>query len=134
MHRVLEFSVRSLPLLSQPVSKNQGGDGQILNSILQYHCFSRRKAPLPTRIPAAHTADSAIIRMNCVAPGVIKTRFSSALWQNEDMVSELKKWLSIKRIGEPEEIGGVIAFLCTEEASYITGETITVTGGMGCRL
>ena len=38
------------------------------------------------------------------------------------------------RIGEPEEIGGVIAFLCTDEASYITGETITVTGGIGCRL
>lgn len=38
------------------------------------------------------------------------------------------------RVGEPEEIGGVIAFLCSEEASYITGETITVTGGMGCRL
>lgn len=38
------------------------------------------------------------------------------------------------RIGEPEEIGGVIAFLCSDEASYITGETITVTGGIGCRL
>lgn len=42
--------------------------------------------------------------------------------------------LILFRIGEPEEIGGVIAFLCTEEASYITGETIAVTGGMGCRL
>lgn len=38
------------------------------------------------------------------------------------------------RVGEPEEIGGVIAFLCSEDASYITGETITVTGGIGCRL
>lgn len=38
------------------------------------------------------------------------------------------------RVGEPEEIGGVIAFLCSKDASYITGETITVTGGMSCRL
>uniref|UniRef100_G3Q664 Dehydrogenase/reductase (SDR family) member 4 n=1 Tax=Gasterosteus aculeatus aculeatus TaxID=481459 RepID=G3Q664_GASAC len=74
------------------------------------------------------------IRVNCVAPGVIKTRFSSALWGNEDIVDEFKKQLSIKRIGEPEEVGGVIAFLCSEEASYITGETVTVTGGIGCRL
>uniref|UniRef100_A0A3Q2R018 Dehydrogenase/reductase (SDR family) member 4 n=1 Tax=Fundulus heteroclitus TaxID=8078 RepID=A0A3Q2R018_FUNHE len=74
------------------------------------------------------------IRVNCVAPGIIKTRFSSALWENEDIVDEFKKQLSIKRIGEPEEIGGTIAFLCSDEASYITGETITVTGGMGCRL
>uniref|UniRef100_A0A3Q2PVQ2 Dehydrogenase/reductase (SDR family) member 4 n=1 Tax=Fundulus heteroclitus TaxID=8078 RepID=A0A3Q2PVQ2_FUNHE len=56
------------------------------------------------------------------------------LWENEDIVDEFKKQLSIKRIGEPEEIGGTIAFLCSDEASYITGETITVTGGMGCRL
>uniref|UniRef100_A0A3Q0RDW9 Dehydrogenase/reductase (SDR family) member 4 n=1 Tax=Amphilophus citrinellus TaxID=61819 RepID=A0A3Q0RDW9_AMPCI len=74
------------------------------------------------------------IRVNCVAPGIIRTRFSSALWQNEGIVEEFKKQLSIKRIGEPEEVGGVIAFLCSEEASYITGETITVTGGMACRL
>ncbi|KAI4808827.1 hypothetical protein KUCAC02_000870 [Chaenocephalus aceratus] len=46
----------------------------------------------------------------------------------------VQKQLSIKRVGEPEEIGGVIAFLCSEDASYITGETITVTGGIGCRL
>uniref|UniRef100_A0A8C4GKD7 Dehydrogenase/reductase (SDR family) member 4 n=1 Tax=Dicentrarchus labrax TaxID=13489 RepID=A0A8C4GKD7_DICLA len=86
-----------------------------------------------TRALAPELADSNI-RVNCVAPGVIKTRFSSALWSNEDIMDEFKKQLSIKRIGEPEEIGGVIAFLCSEEASYITGETITVTGGMACRL
>lgn len=38
------------------------------------------------------------------------------------------------RIGEPQEVGEVIAFLCSDQASYITGETITITGGMGCRL
>lgn len=38
------------------------------------------------------------------------------------------------RIGEPEEIGGVIAFLCSKEASYMTGETVSVTGGISCRL
>uniref|UniRef100_A0A3P9NB80 Dehydrogenase/reductase (SDR family) member 4 n=1 Tax=Poecilia reticulata TaxID=8081 RepID=A0A3P9NB80_POERE len=56
------------------------------------------------------------------------------LWENKDIVDELKKQLSIKRIGEPEEIGGTIAFLCSDDASYITGETVTVTGGMSCRL
>lgn len=43
-------------------------------------------------------------------------------------------WLRPLRIGRVEEIGGVVAFLCSEEASYITGETITASGGMGCRL
>ncbi|KAM3857796.1 ankyrin repeat and SOCS box protein 6-like [Diretmus argenteus] len=59
---------------------------------------------------------------------------SNNLWQNEDIVDEFKKQLSIKRLGQPEEIGGVIAFLCSKDASYITGETITVTGGISCRL
>uniref|UniRef100_A0A9J8BIS1 Dehydrogenase/reductase (SDR family) member 4 n=2 Tax=Cyprinus carpio carpio TaxID=630221 RepID=A0A9J8BIS1_CYPCA len=74
------------------------------------------------------------IRINCVAPGIIKTRFSAALWENEGVLEEFLKQTSIKRLGQPEDIGGVIAFLCSDEASYITGETITVTGGMNCRL
>ncbi|XP_029944359.1 dehydrogenase/reductase SDR family member 4 [Salarias fasciatus] len=86
-----------------------------------------------TRALAPELAQSNI-RVNCVAPGIIKTRFSEALWQNEDIMDEFKKQLCIKRIGQPEEIGGVIAFLCSDEASYITGETITATGGMSCRL
>lgn len=83
---------------------------------------------------------------------------STQLWENEDIMDEFKKQLCIKRyrsfltwmltpnnestntfhfpfrVGQPEEIGGVIAFLCSEDASFITGETITVTGGIGCRL
>nr|XP_046184728.1 dehydrogenase/reductase SDR family member 4-like isoform X2 [Oncorhynchus gorbuscha]XP_046184729.1 dehydrogenase/reductase SDR family member 4-like isoform X2 [Oncorhynchus gorbuscha] len=64
----------------------------------------------------------------------VLTILCSQLWQDEDVVDEFKKQLSIKRFGKPEEIGGVIAFLCSKDASYITGETITVTGGMSCRL
>uniref|UniRef100_A0A672YWV9 Dehydrogenase/reductase SDR family member 4-like n=1 Tax=Sphaeramia orbicularis TaxID=375764 RepID=A0A672YWV9_9TELE len=86
-----------------------------------------------TRVLAPELAPSNI-RVNCVAPGIIKTRFSSALWQNEDIMDEFKKQISMRRVGEPDEIGGVVAFLCSDEASYITGETITVTGGMSCRL
>ncbi|KAI4876628.1 hypothetical protein NFI96_020562 [Prochilodus magdalenae] len=86
-----------------------------------------------TRALAPELAQSNI-RINCVAPGIIKTRFSSALWQSEDVTNEFMKQLSIKRLGKPEDIGDVVAFLCSDEASYITGETITVTGGINCRL
>lgn len=50
------------------------------------------------------------------------------------MVAFLNMLLHPPRIGQVEEIGGVVAFLCSKEASYITGETITASGGMGCRL
>ncbi|XP_071315059.1 dehydrogenase/reductase SDR family member 4 [Trachinotus anak] len=143
--KILSVNVKSAFLMTKLVvphmEKRGGGNVVFVSSVAGYQPmqalgpYSVSKTALLglTRALAPELAQSNI-RVNCVAPGVIKTRFSSALWKNEDIVDEFKKQLSIKRIGEPEEIGGVIAFLCSEEASYITGETITVTGGMSCRL
>ncbi|XP_072271209.1 dehydrogenase/reductase SDR family member 4-like [Pyxicephalus adspersus] len=69
------------------------------------------------------------IRVNCLAPGLIRTKFSSALWENEAGLEQLTSALGINRIGEPEECAGVVSLLCSSEASYITGETIVVAGG-----
>uniref|UniRef100_A0A1A7Y6R8 Dehydrogenase/reductase (SDR family) member 4 n=1 Tax=Iconisemion striatum TaxID=60296 RepID=A0A1A7Y6R8_9TELE len=143
--KILSVNVKSSFLMTKLVvphmEKRGGGNVIFVSSVGAYqpmqalgpYCVSKTALLGLTRALAPELAQSNI-RVNCVAPGVIKTKFSSALWKNEDLVEELKKQLSIKRLGEPEEIGGVIAFLCSEEASYITGETITVTGGMGCRL
>lgn len=143
--KILSVNVKSAFLMTKLVVphmvKRGGGNVVFVSSVAGYQPmqalgpYSVSKTALLglTRVLAPELAHSSI-RVNCVAPGVIKTRFSSALWQNEDIMDEFKRQLSIKRVGEPEEIGGVIAFLCSEEASYITGETITVTGGMGCRL
>ncbi|TKS92951.1 Dehydrogenase/reductase SDR family member 4 [Collichthys lucidus] len=143
--KILSVNVKSSFLLTKLVVphmiKRGGGNVVFVSSVAGYQPmqalgpYSVSKTALLglTRALAPELAHSNI-RVNCVAPGVIKTRFSSALWENEDIVDEFKSQLCIKRIGEPEEIGGVIAFLCSEEASYITGETITVTGGMACRL
>ncbi|XP_056882916.1 dehydrogenase/reductase SDR family member 4-like isoform X1 [Takifugu flavidus] len=97
------------------------------------YCVSKTALLGLTRVLATELAQSNI-RVNCVAPGLIKTRFSAILWENEAIMDKFKNQPSIKRIGQVEEIGGVVAFLCSEEASYITGETITASGGMGCRL
>ncbi|KAM4612237.1 dehydrogenase/reductase SDR family member 4 isoform 1-T3 [Polymixia lowei] len=143
--KILDVNVKSAFLLTKLVAphmeKRGGGSVVFVSSVAGYQPmqalgpYSVSKTALLglTKALAPELAHSNI-RVNCVAPGVIKTRFSTALWQNEEVVEEFKKQLSIKRIGEPEEIGGVIAFLCSKEASYITGETITVTGGMSCRL
>ncbi|XP_041842629.1 dehydrogenase/reductase SDR family member 4 [Melanotaenia boesemani] len=143
--KILAVNVKSAFLLTKLVMphmvKRGGGNVIFVSSVAGYQPmqalgpYSVSKTALLglTRVLAPELAQSNI-RVNCVAPGVIKTRFSSALWQNEDVVDEFKKQLSIKRIGDPEEIGGVVAFLCSEEASYITGETIAVTGGITCRL
>uniref|UniRef100_A0A3P9NBF8 Dehydrogenase/reductase (SDR family) member 4 n=1 Tax=Poecilia reticulata TaxID=8081 RepID=A0A3P9NBF8_POERE len=96
------------------------------------YCVSKTALLGLTRALAPELAHSNI-RVNCVAPGIIKTRFSSAtVIVFFFSCSSCGKTKTL--IGEPEEIGGTIAFLCSDDASYITGETVTVTGGMSCRL
>jgi NAD(P)-dependent dehydrogenase (short-subunit alcohol dehydrogenase family) len=70
------------------------------------------------------------IRVNCVAPGLVKTDFARALWENETAVAARNARTPLRRLGTPEEIGGVAAFLATPAASYVTGQVIVADGGV----
>ncbi|XP_007437370.1 dehydrogenase/reductase SDR family member 4-like [Python bivittatus] len=74
------------------------------------------------------------IRVNCLAPGLIRTKFSSALWQDENSEARILEALRIKRIGVPSDCSGIVSFLCSADADYITGETFVVAGGAPSRL
>jgi NAD(P)-dependent dehydrogenase (short-subunit alcohol dehydrogenase family) len=68
------------------------------------------------------------IRINAVAPAVVKTKFAQALYEGrEDEVSEP---YPLKRLGEPSDISSVVAFLLSEDAAWVTGQTLTVDGGL----
>lgn len=69
------------------------------------------------------------VRVNAVAPGFIKTKMTEKL--NEEQQKALRDQIPMGRIGEPEEVAKAIVFLCSDLASYITGQVIQVTGGMG---
>lgn len=69
------------------------------------------------------------IRVNVICPGLIKTKFSEALWSNEKIMNSMMKMLPIKRVGEPEEIGIMALFLASSSASYTTGAVMTADGG-----
>ncbi|NRA63693.1 MAG: beta-ketoacyl-ACP reductase [Pseudobacteriovorax sp.] len=68
------------------------------------------------------------IRANCVAPGFIATDMTDAL--PEEVRTEILKSVPLKRLGNPAEVGDVVAFLASEQSSYITGSSIHVNGGM----
>ena len=65
------------------------------------------------------------ITVNCVAPGVIESDMTTSLPKDE-----LLKMIPMKRFGQPEEVAGVINFLLSEQASYITGQVISINGGL----
>jgi len=70
------------------------------------------------------------IRVNCLSPGLIKTRFSSMLWESEEASKVGSSNTFLNRLGDPSEMAAVAAFLVSDDASYITGENIVAGGGM----
>ncbi len=71
------------------------------------------------------------VRVNAVAPGLIKTRFAEALWGNEAILDRVLAANPMGRIGMPDEVAGVVAFLASDAASYVNGEVIAIDGGGG---
>jgi glucose 1-dehydrogenase len=70
------------------------------------------------------------IRVIAIAPGAIKTPINADVWQDPKGLADLDAKIPMGRIGEPEEIGHTVAFLCSDLAGYITGVTVAVDGGM----
>ncbi|KAK8458855.1 hypothetical protein SEVIR_2G028500v4 [Setaria viridis] len=73
-------------------------------------------------------------RVNCIAPGFVPTRFASFLTTNETLRKELIGRTPLKRLGSVEDMAAAAAFLASDDASFITAETIVVAGGMQSRL
>ncbi|MDB9700541.1 SDR family oxidoreductase [Gammaproteobacteria bacterium] len=69
------------------------------------------------------------IRANAIAPGLIKTDFAKALWDNPEILKVFTDKVPMKRIGEPEEIAGVALMLASDAGAYINGQTLVVDGG-----
>ena len=70
------------------------------------------------------------VRINCVAPGLVKTDFARALWEDPERLKRTVSTAPLRRIGEPNEIGSVIAFLASKASSFMTGTVVIADGGV----
>ncbi|XP_015789060.1 dehydrogenase/reductase SDR family member 4 isoform X2 [Tetranychus urticae] len=143
--KIFEVNVKSAFLLTKAVAphmeKRGGGSIIYISSIGGYQplpligAYSVSKTALLglTKAVANETAASNI-RVNCICPGIIKTKFSRALWENEGINEEMNRMIPMHRIGKPEEVASLVSFLCSDDASYITGESFVVAGGYYSRL
>jgi NAD(P)-dependent dehydrogenase (short-subunit alcohol dehydrogenase family) len=69
------------------------------------------------------------IRANAIAPGVIKTDFSTALWTDPERMAPINNAIPLRRLGEADEVAGVALFLASKASSYMTGQVLNVCGG-----
>ena len=70
------------------------------------------------------------INVNTLAPGLIKTDFSKALWENEDTHNKIVKSIPQGKMGSPDDISGMALYLASEESDFVTGSIFTVDGGI----
>ena len=92
------------------------------------YCVSKAALVMLTEVMAKEWGQFNI-RVNTIAPGIIKTRLSEALWKDPEVHAKALESIPMMRLGEPEEIAGAMVFLASEAGSYVTGESLVIDGG-----
>ncbi len=70
------------------------------------------------------------VRVNCIAPGLVRTDFARALWEDPELLAQRTATTPLRRIGEPDEIAGAAVFLASPASTFMTGQVIVVDGGV----
>ena len=69
------------------------------------------------------------IRVNCIAPGLVKTDFARALWENPEILAGNRATAALRRIGEPDEMAGAAVYFASPASSFVTGQNLVLDGG-----
>lgn len=138
--KIFEVNLRGPFFLCKEVVPvmEKGGGGSIINVAstagirpgfgLGIYSISKAGLIMMTRVLASELGGLGI-RVNAVAPGVIRTKMSEVLVNTEEILREIEKSVAMHRVGEPEDVVGAVIFLASDASRYITGQTIIVDGG-----
>jgi 2-deoxy-D-gluconate 3-dehydrogenase len=138
--KIFDVNCKAAFLLSRAVAKIMGeqGGGRIVNittvgavrggaGMGVYHA-SKAALSMLTKCMAVEWAPLNV-NVNAVGPGLTKTAFSQPIWSNPSLEQMITTRIPKGRLAEPEEVVGAVLFLCSEDSSFITGESIYVDGG-----
>jgi len=136
---IMNLNLKGLFFLSQAVARvmREQGGGKIINvasvagitpDVLPIYSISKAGVIMATKVMAQQWAQFNI-RVNAIAPGLTKTRFSEALWSNQDILQGAMLGTPLRRVAEPEEMVGAVIFLASDASSYVTGQILAVDGG-----
>jgi NAD(P)-dependent dehydrogenase (short-subunit alcohol dehydrogenase family) len=137
---IMNLNLKGLFFLSQTVARvmREKGGGKIINvssvagitpDLLPLYSISKAGVNMVTKVMAQQWAQYNI-RVNAIAPGLTKTRFSEALWKNPDILKMAMSKTPMARPAEPDEMVGGIIYLASDASSYVTGQIIAIDGGI----
>ncbi|MEP4192328.1 MAG: SDR family oxidoreductase, partial [Sneathiella sp.] len=92
------------------------------------YCISKAAdMQLVRNLAVEHGPDN--VRVNAIAPGLIRTDFARALWENPEILKKATSRAPLQRIGEPDEIAGAAVFMASKAGTFLTGHTMVIDGG-----
>jgi NAD(P)-dependent dehydrogenase (short-subunit alcohol dehydrogenase family) len=132
----LAGAFRSMRAEAREIKKVGGGSivnissiaGALTHRYMSAYCASKAGLNMLTMCTADDLGGFGI-RVNAVMPGLVKTDLAQPLWSNEGVVEEYKRRMPVSRLGAPEDVAAIVAFLLSDDASWITGQCIGVDGG-----
>ncbi len=138
---VMNTNVKAVHLLSnfaREAMLEHGEGGSVINvssvggyrasDVIGAYSVSKAALIMLTQVQAK-TWGSDGIRVNCIAPGLIKTEFARALWDDERTRRVSEAEAALHRIGEPDEMAGAVVYLASPASSFVTGQTLVLDGG-----
>ena len=138
--KIMDVNLKGIFHLTKAVGKVmiEKGKGAIVNisteaavrpaPFLGIYSISKAGVDMVTKVFAQEWGSFGI-RVNGIAPGLVQTRFSQALWANEEILKQALSRVPLGRMAQPLEIAGLAVFLASDAASFITGQTVLVDGG-----
>jgi len=138
--KIMDVNVKGMFFLTKEVGKVlcEKGSGSVINisseagitptPMLGVYSISKAAVNMLTKVFAQEWGPKGV-RVNAIAPGLVKTHFSQALWGNEAILKAALATIPMGRIAEPKEIVGMAIYLASEASSYVTGQIFLVDGG-----